>query len=145
MADLIVKCARCRYPHRETERISRPTELGDVLACPRCGAHSYYDMTPQVAWCWASGLIEWGDQGQEPEGGIVIARGPKCSLKSILNVVARHGFQHGVLLVPGVPEAADQRAASDALDQWLSWCASTSHEDVVFVTPPEKALGGAAA
>lgn len=94
--------------------------------CPRCGCKSFYDMTPQVAWCWASGVIEIGDTAPEDSddggGAIVIAEGPKSSLRGCLEVMARHAYD-GRLLVPGVPEAETQREAADALGTWLDWCA----------------------
>jgi uncharacterized paraquat-inducible protein A len=80
--DILVQCTRCRNKHKESERIAMPSELGKTLVCPRCGWKNYYDMTPQVAWCWASGLIEMGDKEQVPEGGIVVAHGPKAFLKA---------------------------------------------------------------
>lgn len=88
-------------------------------------------MTPQVAWCWASGVIEIGDQEPADQvdgsGPIVIARGPKYALQGRLEVVARHGRGkgEGLLLVPGVPEADSQREAGDALEKWLTWCAAS--------------------
>jgi hypothetical protein len=94
--------------------------------CPRCGCKSYYDQRPQVAWCWASGKIDIGDSMPEPGtdggGAIKVASGPKSELNLALGVMARHAFERGVLLVPGVPEAPDQAAAGDALAEWLKWC-----------------------
>ena len=60
------KCTRCRNQHMEADRVQklRPSS-GSIpmfdLVCPRCGCTSFYDMSPQLAWCWASGLIEIGD------------------------------------------------------------------------------------
>lgn len=145
-ADIPVKCTRCRNEHRESERIQHPwprrstseIQVGD-LVCPRCGCKSYYDLTPQVAWCWASGRIEIGDfmptDGPDGSGAIKIAEGPKFSLKSQLSIVARHGqgASRGELLVPGVPESDDQAAKGDALSQWLTWCGKGKVRDgVVF-------------
>lgn len=81
------------------------------------------------AWCWASGLIEMGPQApRDLEGGsgaIVIASGPMRALQEQVGVLARHGRgkSAGKYLVPGVPEAANQAAAGDALLAWLNWCA----------------------
>lgn len=136
--DRQAKCTRCRNVHLESERVERPRPRRSTASiqmydrcCPRCGGKEYYDATPQMAWCWASGLIEVGDR--EPaiqadgSGPIVIARGPKFALKSVLDALARHGRGHseGQLLVPGVPEAGSQREAGDALEEWLTWCASS--------------------
>lgn len=143
-----VQCTRCRNKHMESERGSKQRRSGpdDGIAvyesvCPRCSCTSYYDLTPQVAWCWASGLIEIGDAMPvgSPDGScaIEIARGPKYSLKGHLAVVARHGKGEsaGKLLVPGVPEAdgAIQDAKLDAFWTWLAWCNKRKGRDgVVF-------------
>ncbi len=144
-----VQCARCRNVHPHSARVSqpRPLRLHTVigisdLVCPRCGAKSFYDLQPQVAWCWASGLIEIGDalppEGPGGSGAILIARGPKANLKMALEVLARHGQGRsaGSLLVPGVPEAVDQQAKGDALADWLRWCSkpSTANRGVTFFT-----------
>ena len=134
--DTPVKCTRCRFQHREAERILKPRPRQSATAlqvsdtcCPRCNCKSFYDMRPQVAWCWASGLIENGDavpaDGEDGRGPIVIATGPKYALKPLLDAVARHGrgASLGLLLVPGVPEATDPLTAADALRSWLDWCA----------------------
>ena len=135
-----VKCTRCRHacdlsdwlnvPHK---KFSGCTEK----ACPRCGCKSYYDMTPQVAWCWATGLIEIGDSlppdGPDGGGAIEIARGPRCALEARLAVAARHGqgASRFKLLVPGVPEAEGQEAKGDALAEWLAWCRKSKRSDGV--------------
>ena len=95
-------------------------------SCPRCGCKSYYDQSPQVAWCWATGMIESGDAmptlDADGGGAIKVADGPKSELSLALNVLARHGYERGLLLVPGIPEAPGQKAAGDALEAWLKWC-----------------------
>lgn len=130
-----VKCTRCRHMHLESDRLSKPRprrsaseiEVADRV-CPKCNAKPYYDCTPQVAWCWASGLIEIGDQApadnEDGSGAIKIATGPKYALKGCIEVLARHGRgdSEGKLLVPGVPEAEDQRSGTEALADWLEWC-----------------------
>lgn len=86
------------------------------------------------AYCWASGLIEFGRK--LPDGALPIASGPAKPLRDFIEVRARHGYRTKLvdgrptkipgtetLLVPGIPEAADQSAAGDALfafRQWLS-------------------------
>lgn len=105
-----------------------------------CSAETFNKLKPQVAWCWASGLIEIGDEmpadGPSGGGAILIASGPKADLRRILDVVARHGkdMSHGQLLVPGVPEVEDQQAKGDALAAWLEWCSQRSGDTngVVF-------------
>lgn len=79
------------------------------------------------AWCWRSGLIEFGrqlpDGHDDPEGGpIVFASGPRRALMEAVDVVARHGYSKGALLVPGVPEAANGKVATKALIDWCNWC-----------------------
>ena len=134
--DTLVKCTRCRFQHREAERLLKPRPRKSVnglqvsdTCCPRCNGKSFYDMRPQVAWCWATGLIEIGDEApadnQDGSGPIVVATGPKYALKPYLDAVARHGqgASSGVLLVPGVPEASDSLEAAAALRTWIDWCA----------------------
>ena len=139
-ANIPVKCTRCRHCCMESDWLAvLSKEFGGCAqkTCPRCGCKSYYDCTPQVAWCWASGLIQIGDAmpPDAPEGGgaIEIARGPKFALRSQLSAVARHGKgeSQGKLLVPGVPEADTQEAGADALAQWLAWCGRGKRRDGV--------------
>lgn len=120
-----VQCTRCRKLHLERNRVpvARRNGVSD-LVCPYCGCKSFYDMTPQVAWCWASGLIEFGEAGAVPDAAIVIAEGPKSSLRTVLEILARRGrgASEHQLLVPGVPEADTQQEKGDALATWLTWC-----------------------
>ena len=94
------------------------------------------DLRAQVAWCWASGLIEIGDKAPEDTadgaGAIVIATGPRSELLKAIKAVARHGegANAGKLLVPGVPEAENPRAGLDALIVWLAWCANRNSKQV---------------
>lgn len=131
--DRYVQCTRCRNKHMQSERgmrlgLSHGAPVSQSL-CPRCNGHSFYDLTPQVAWCYASGLIEIGDTPPNHDGVIVFASGPKAFLYGRLAMVARHGKgkSAGKLLVPGIPEAIDQTAAQEALQKWLVWCADYKH------------------
>lgn len=72
-----------------------------------------------IAYCWANGRIEFGKK--VPDGAIEIARGSAHTVRTEIDVTARHGYEAGVLLVPGVPEAADQQRAGDALELFLLW------------------------
>jgi hypothetical protein len=129
--DILIKCTRCKHQTMQSAWVDKPGRIGGFSmtqkVCPKCGCKSYYDMRPQVAWCWASGLIEMGDQAptntDDGAGAIVIAIGPKNSLDLALRVRARHGKGEsaGKLLVPGVPEA-EPGAAIDALCDWIEWC-----------------------
>lgn len=84
------------------------------------------------AYCFASGHIEFGRS--IPDGALPIARGPAKRLRDFIEPLARHGYQSqtidgrlakvpgtDTLLVPGIPEAPNQSAALDALEQWLAW------------------------
>lgn len=118
-----MKCCRCRHQHTGADRVDVPSKKfanATESTCPKCGAHSFYDMTPQVAWCWASGLIEFGNELPSADA-IEIARGPHYAIRGQVGVHARHGYgeNKGKLLVPGVPEAANQLAGLEALDRWL--------------------------
>ena len=135
MSSRPLQCTRCKHEHTDDQLVSRPRkarsavsiEVSD-LVCPRCGCKTSYDLTPQVAWCWASGLIEIGDampaDGPDGGGAIRIAQGPKAFLKPRLEVFARHGYgaSDGRLLVPGGPEATTQVAKAVALAAWLARC-----------------------
>lgn len=134
--DIAIKCTRCRHACMESEWLDVPSKIFS-------GCKSYYDMTPQVAWCWASGLIEIGDKqpsgsDENRDAAIVFAEGPKYALAGVIDVAARHGkgASEGKLLVPGIPEAPNQRAALRALDQWLDWnrkCKRGKRDGVVWV------------
>jgi len=99
-------------------------------------------LIPQVAWCWASGLIEVGDT--VPEGAIKIAEGQSCDLKYQIDAVSRHckGGLCLVRLVPGIPEAETQEAKADALAAWLDWCSKGNgkkhRKGVVFMTGQDR-------
>ncbi|MDD4942573.1 MAG: hypothetical protein PHQ13_03440 [Rhodoferax sp.] len=134
LIDIPVKCTRCRHQCMESHWLNNPVKTTGSISmtekvCPKCGCRSYYDMRPQVAWCWASGLIEIGDK--EPSdsadggGAIKIASGAKSELHGVLSALARkgQGASAGKLLVPGVPEGASQKDAFSALQAWLAWAA----------------------
>ncbi len=75
-----------------------------------------------IAYCWASGQIEFGRR--VPTGAIEIARGGEQKLRKAISVTSRHGYAKGVLLVPGVPEAEDETQALRALSKHLAWLAA---------------------
>ena len=131
-----MKCCRCRNQHTEVDRVAVPSKKwanATESTCPKCGGKSWYDMTPQVAWCWASGLIEIGTE-LPSSNAIEIARGPQFAIKGQLGVYARHGHGNnaGKLLVPGVPEAANQAEGMKALSQWLKWINKRKPKDGVI-------------
>jgi hypothetical protein len=78
------------------------------------------------AYCYASGLIEFGRRC--PDGALPIARGPAKPLQDFISAKARHGYKTekrgnrrvriegtDCLLVPGVPEAEHDMARLDAV------------------------------
>ncbi|EIB1050995.1 hypothetical protein [Salmonella enterica] len=65
-----------------------------------------------TAYCWASGLIEFGNT--LPEGAIPIVTGSEKRVRDVVTVLARHAY-NGDLLVPGIPEAASQDDGREAL------------------------------
>ncbi|EAV8524288.1 host nuclease inhibitor protein [Salmonella enterica] len=70
-------------------------------------------MKPTItAYCWASGLIEFGHT--LPEGALPIITGNEKKVRDVVEVLARHAY-NGLLLVPGIPEAASQDEAREAL------------------------------
>lgn len=143
--DIPVQCTRCRHKSMESEWHDKPVKASGSISmtekvCPKCKCKSYYDMRPQVAWCWASGLIEIGEtppaDKADGSGAILIAKGPKSHLLSILGGVVRLSYQ-GAMLVPGIPEADGGDARVDALKAWHAWCAKgngrASRHGVEFV------------
>lgn len=146
--DIPVKCCRCRNKHMESDRYLRPKKNSGGISiresvCPRCGSKNYYDMTPMQAWCWASGLIEFGEKAPadnaDGSGCILFALGPKSFLVGAVTAIAREGMgaSAGKLFVPGVPEAENRAAAIDALWAWLDFAAKKKSrhlsDGVVFV------------
>ncbi|EAY1375590.1 TPA: host nuclease inhibitor protein [Salmonella enterica] len=73
-------------------------------------------MKPTItAYCWASGLIEFGNT--LPEGALPIVTGNEKNVRDVVGVLARHAY-NGDLLVPGIPEAANQNEAREALERF---------------------------
>lgn len=67
------------------------------------------------AYCWRSGVVRFGRR--VPGGALEILRAPKGSrtLKKAVRPWCRLAYDNKTLLVPGVPEAADENAALDAV------------------------------
>ncbi|EMF4471124.1 host nuclease inhibitor protein [Salmonella enterica] len=73
-------------------------------------------MKPTItAYCWASGLIEFSNT--LPEGTLPIVTGNEKQVRDEVTVMARHAYS-GDLLVPGIPEAANQDEAREALERF---------------------------
>jgi len=71
------------------------------------------------AYCYRSGKVEFGEI--VPEGALFIAEGNTEVLRAEIEVSARHGYEEGVLLVPGVPEADSEEEAFQAFLKWRAW------------------------
>lgn len=71
------------------------------------------------AYCEASGQI--CIDVTVPEGCVAMAKGPYRALKEEVELKARHGYQAGVLLVPGVPEATSLDNAIAAVVGFVAW------------------------
>lgn len=79
-------------------------------------------------YAWRSGLLEFKSKpleefGEGDPGPILVAHGPEDALRDVLETTARHGYGRsiGQVLVPGVPEAASDEQAIDALIAWTDW------------------------
>jgi hypothetical protein len=81
-----------------------------------------------MAYCDATGVIRF--HTAVPEGSIEIARGPNKALRELMCATARHGYKKGVLLVPGVPEAVNQKQGCEALAQFCAWLAKSKPESI---------------
>jgi hypothetical protein len=67
------------------------------------------------AFAYRSGEIGFGPKLPRLGLALPIASAPKAILMSAVSAVGRHGYEKGVLLVPGIPEAENDDAAVDAL------------------------------
>ncbi|NNN24355.1 host nuclease inhibitor protein [Pseudomonas nitroreducens] len=76
-------------------------------------------MAKTIAYCWASGLIQFGLE--VPEGAIGIARGEDAAVRENIEVTARLAYDNESLLVPGVPEAPNQRDGLLAVARYIQW------------------------
>lgn len=105
--------------------------IGETIGATRWRLHA----EPVYAWAWPSGLIQFGREA--PEGAVKFATGIDTRLIEAVSTLARHGqgSGEGQLLVPGVPEATNQKKAMDALIAWVDWCAQRNgqgDDGVVF-------------
>lgn len=75
-------------------------------------------MAQVTAYCFASGHIHFGVE--VTEGGIAIAVGEQATVREIIEATARLSRDDNTtLLVPGVPEAANQREALTAMARYI--------------------------
>lgn len=70
----------------------------------------------KFAYAYASGHIRIGSKC--PENALVITSGEEKELRKTIGALSRRGYKRGVHLVPGIPEAVDQRQSLKALIQF---------------------------
>lgn len=84
-----------------------------------------------IAYCDATGVIKFGPT--VPEGSLPIVKGEEKDVKELIQVTSRHAWprvpdpEKQVYLVPGIPEAADQQAAMNALIAFKAWLQKGKH------------------
>lgn len=66
------------------------------------------------------------------DGLMTIATGSRHRLTTLVHVASRHGYELGVYLVPGIPEAANRADAMDALLDFVDWLAQGKRDGLVF-------------
>ncbi|HEY2070683.1 MAG TPA: hypothetical protein VGG48_14090 [Rhizomicrobium sp.] len=71
-----------------------------------------------IAYVYRSGRIGF-TTGKSPEGTLPIARGPKARVLAAVSARARLAYDNRTFLVPGIPEANDDEAASAALYKFM--------------------------
>ncbi|ELW7372145.1 TPA: host nuclease inhibitor protein [Yersinia enterocolitica] len=81
-----------------------------------------------IAYAWASGLIQFGKK--LPKGALPIITGQENEVRETIDILARHSRTNNSLLVPGIPEAANQHSAMDALI-YFSHRAKESYSDLI--------------
>lgn len=72
-----------------------------------------------LAYCYRSGQIEFGQS--LPQGALPLASGKEKLLRQHITATARLGRDNKTLLVPGIPEAANDAEAREALVAHLRW------------------------
>lgn len=71
------------------------------------------------AYTWRSGRIDFGRK--TPEGALEIVSGPAKKIKDVISATSRLAYDGVTRLVPGIPEAANDDAALDALLAYQDW------------------------
>ncbi len=67
------------------------------------------------AYCNRGGVIDFTN-GPVPDGKLLLGSHHDANkLRNLVEGIARHGYEPGVLLVPGVPEASDEDKALEAV------------------------------
>ncbi len=83
-----------------------------------------------TAYCWASGEIEFAKGANVPNAALPICAGPAKDVRALIAVSARHAYDNKTLLVPGIPEAPNQRKAGDALRTFCDWLKSRQYKSI---------------
>lgn len=73
------------------------------------------------AYCYRSGEIEFGDT--VPKGAISVLEGDEALVRERVSARARLAYDNKTLLVPGVPEANNEKEARYALFRFLEFVA----------------------
>jgi hypothetical protein len=89
------------------------------------------------AYCWRGGQIEIGRR--RPSGAMPLARGDARILRRVLSACARHAYDGTTLLVPGVPEAANDTDALEAVKRFSAWFTTRSPKLAPAWTPTHDA------
>lgn len=93
------------------------------------------------AYCWAGGVIGFGRT--VPKGALPIARGRSKRLRDFIEPVSRHAYDGKTLLVPGIPEAADQVRGLEALQRFIAWLKTHRKPGVeIFTRGPRWPIDG---
>lgn len=71
--------------------------------------------TQITAYCWRSGLIQFGEA--VPDGAMPIAAGPEKELREVVDIHATHGWDKA-LRVGGVPTAMNENEALIVLEDF---------------------------
>jgi len=77
-----------------------------------------------TAYCFRGGVIDIASHKDTvPDGAIpfVSTRKSTAKLLAAIEVRARHAYDGKTLLVPGIPEAANDADALAALEKWSDW------------------------
>jgi hypothetical protein len=73
------------------------------------------------AYCYRSGLVEFGDQ--IPDGALPLDKGRGKKWRSGIEVKCRLAYDGETHLVPGIPEAETDKAAYEAWSRFRKWIA----------------------
>lgn len=113
------KAAVERLAEKLAARFDQPT-YADVDWIEGCDWQVLLDDRERlIAYCWANGVIEFGDA--LPEGALKITEGTPFKVRELIEGTARLAYDGKTWLAPGVPEAPDQREACTALIKYCEW------------------------